>query len=154
MIKLRIKINHLATVSTLSLLMLGIANPLQAESFDRIFTTAKQRAILDNIRRYSKQKKVGSKIPQTVFNNKEVNVNGVVFRSDGINTVWINGKSNLKTNKPEAGVKIYKKDIKSDSVTITLSNPSKRITLKPGQTVDPLSGKIRDRYRTITTELK
>ncbi len=148
MIKLYIKVNYLATVSTLSLLMLGVANPVQAESFGRIFTTAKQRAILDNIRRYSKQKKAGSKILQTVFNNKEVNVNGVVIRSDGINTVWINGKTNLNTNTSEAGVKIYRKDIKSDSVTITLSNSSKRITLKPGQAVDPLSGKIRDRYRT------
>lgn len=158
MIKLRTKISCVILASELCLLVsalvvLGAANPVQAESFGQIFTTPKQRAILDNIRRYSKQKKpkqknAKSRTPQAVFDKKGVSVNGIVTRSDGNNTVWINGKSNLKTNQPESGVSVYRHSVTSDSVTLTLSkNPSKRVTLKPGQSVDPRSGIIRDSYR-------
>jgi len=76
-----------------------------------------------------------------------VNINGIVIRSDGKNIVWINGKSNLGTNKPEVNVKVRSKDIKGNAVTITLSNSNKRITLKPGQTVDPRTGQVLDSYK-------
>ncbi len=157
MIKLRIKVSCRVKVSGLLLVMgltlLGVAKPVQAESFGQIFTTPEQRSILDDIRRHSrqknpKQKKMKSKTLQTTFDNKSVNVNGIVIRSDGKNTVWINGRRHLNTNAPETGVKVHQRSVTSDSVTITLSeNPSKRITLKPGQIVDPRSGRVRDSYK-------
>jgi len=142
----RMKVNVVTIVFAICLLMQDFAVAAKTESFGRIFTTPKQRALLDNIRRYPRQKKTKSKT-QITASKKGVNINGIVIRSNGKNTVWINGKSNLQTNKPEVDVKVNQSDIRKDSVTITLSNPNKRITLKPGQAVDPLTGKIRDSYK-------
>ncbi|NOX43872.1 MAG: hypothetical protein GXP19_09105 [Gammaproteobacteria bacterium] len=135
----------LAMVFVVSVLTLSLVSSAQADSLGRIFTTPKQRVILDNIRRHPKQKKAYSTSAKAVLPSA-VNVDGVVIRDDGKNTVWINGKNNINTNKPEVGVKVNKRNITSDSVTITLSNSNKRITLKPGQTVDPMTGKVRDAY--------
>jgi len=123
-------------------------NEAQANSFGRFFTTPKQRAVLDQIRRnpqYNTTSRIASKLAPVA--KKDIDINGIVVRSDGINTVWINGKSNLKTNKPEVGVRIYSQNIKRESVTITLSNPDIRVTAKPGQTVDPITGKVSEVYK-------
>jgi len=144
---MRKKINVFTIVFAIGLLIQSFPVSAKTEPFGRIFTTPKQRALLDNIRRYPRQKKTRSKTTQAISPKKGVNINGIVIRSDGKNTVWINGKSNLLTDRPEVDVKVNRSDIRKDSVTITLSNPNKRITLKPGQAVDPLTGKVRDGYK-------
>ena len=125
-----------------------LVNTAYADSSGRLFTTSEQRAELDKMRRHSHHKRVGkSWAENAAVAKKSLAINGVVVRSDGKNTAWVNGKSNLKTNKPEVGVEIYSQNIKSDSVTITLSNLNKWVTLKPGQIVDPVTGKISDSYK-------
>lgn len=120
-----------------------------ADDLGRLFTTPKQRAVLDNIRRKPgykmRRKKKSSSANNTV--RKGLEIDGVVIRDDGKNTVWINGKSNLKTNSPQAGVHVQQSRISSDSVTVTISNPNKRITLKPGQSIDPVTGRVRESYK-------
>jgi len=67
-------------------------NYVQADSFGRLFTTSKQRDILDDIRRHPKQTKL-TKTPASSVKNKRIT--GVVIRDDGKNTLWVNGKVDL-----------------------------------------------------------
>jgi hypothetical protein len=125
-----------------------LVNTAHADSFGRFFTTPEQRAVLDKMRHHPHHKRAGKKPTKSVaVAKKGLEINGVVVRGDGKNTVWVNGKSNFKTNFPEAGVEIVSRNIKSDSVTITLSNLNKRVALKPGQILDPVTGKISDSYK-------
>lgn len=125
-----------------------LVNTAHADTFGRFFTTPEQRAVLDEMRRHPHHKRVKNKPAEdAVVARKGPGINGVVVREDGKNTVWVNGKSNYKINIPEAGVEIASQNIKSDSVTITSSSLNKRVTLKPGQIVDPVTGKISDSYK-------
>ena len=123
-------------------------NMAHADSFGRLFTTPEQRAVLDKMRRHPYDMRAGKKLDENAaVVKKGLVINGVVVRGDGKNTVWVNGKNNFKTNKPEVGVEVRSQNIKSDSVTITLFNLNKRVTLKPGQIVDPVTAKISDSYK-------
>ena len=139
----------LVMMSLLFVLFISMTNVSADDGFGRLFTTSKQRALLDKIRRQPGYKSL-RKSPRSVIKkpvNRNLNVNGVVIRGDGKNTVWINGKSNLKTSQPQTGVKVYNNKIRSDSVTLSLSGRKKNIKIKPGQAVDPRTGKVLDAYK-------
>jgi hypothetical protein len=103
-----------------------LVNTAHADTFGRFFTTPEQRAVLDKMRRHPHHKQVKNKPAEdAVFARKGPGINGVVVREDGKNTVWVNGKSNYKTNIPEAGVEIVSQNIKSDPVTGKISDSYK-----------------------------
>lgn len=146
----RVKTISVFVMTTLFVALLIAGTNVSADDgFGRLFTTSKQRALLDKIRSQPGYNSTRKSKPLTKKNpaNRNLNINGVVIRDDGKNTVWINGKSNLTTSKPQAGVKIYQNKINSDSVTLGLSGRKKNITLKPGQTVDSRTGKVLEAYK-------
>ena len=71
----------------------------EAQSLGRLFTTAEERATLDEIRLDPDFGKVEVIEVAPVANEPDepvvphVTINGVVFRSSGINASWINGLS-------------------------------------------------------------
>lgn len=131
----------------LSALMFGLPGFVYADSFGRLFTTPKQRVILDNLRHTPRSQSALKINTKKSAQKKLLKVNGVVVRSDGKNTVWINGTSNPGGNNSLVGVEVLNHDINSGSVSMMLSSRNKNISLKPGQTIDLMTGKINRSYK-------
>jgi hypothetical protein len=72
-----------------------------------------------------------------------INFEGLITRSDGTTTIWINGTNEIYRE----GFTIQIDKIKSDySIPIILTYTKQTIILKPGQTYDTLEGKIKDSF--------
>ncbi|HTQ75775.1 MAG TPA: hypothetical protein VMI74_15960 [Burkholderiales bacterium] len=100
-----------------------------AESLGRLFFTPQQRQDLDRRRQANIQESAA-----TV--NSSVTVNGQVSRSRGKNTVWINGVPQENTKRP------------SDPARVTVpageGDNSSSVSIKIGQTLDKVRGKVKD----------
>lgn len=73
-----------------------------------------------------------------------VTLHGVVKRSDGESTVWVNGKA---VSRRFADADIRAGSITSDSVGFDIPGSKGRIRLKVGQSVEAMSGTIEEGYR-------
>lgn len=106
----------------------------------RLFTTPQQRHRIDLFR---KGKTVGITHDQT--SPSDVKIQGMVIRSDGKNTVWVNGKSTLESSRVGGvNVRLNSLNHKTDSVTVVVNK--KTVRLKPGQVWSEDSGKVTDSY--------
>jgi hypothetical protein len=126
------------------LLLLGLVSFTQvalAEGLERLFTTAEERLEL-NIARIERQnvgtdgEKLSTGPPQ------HITFNGLVSRSDGAVTVWVNGSEELL----RPGFSIKPEERKDIAVPIVLSKARQEILLKPGETLNALDGKIFENY--------
>ncbi|MDY6993900.1 MAG: hypothetical protein SVR94_15035 [Pseudomonadota bacterium] len=111
-----------------------------ADELERLFTTAEQRTRLNSTRI---QKPISEEEEEDGgISSREVTLNGLVIRSKGPTTVWIDGQEEL-----------YQQDftVKLDQQTgiqvpVELKGSQKTILLKPGQSVNTLNGKITQNY--------
>lgn len=72
-----------------------------------------------------------------------ISFEGLMTRSDGTTTIWINGKNDLYRE----GFTIEIDKIKPDySISIILTYTKQVIILKPGQTYDTLEAKVKESY--------
>jgi hypothetical protein len=106
--------------------------PLHAESLGRLFFTPEQRAMLDLARRTQ------ATAVQDDTASDGVTLSGIVTRSDGRRTVWINGRPQ------PAGVATGRSP---SSASIPLPGGGGQVRLRVGQTLDPTSGKVEEGYR-------
>lgn len=125
--------------------------PKTKPNFQRLFTTADQRLILNQHRLVNSTAAFGPPVEikkpqpsplrrQYKKRPKSVRFSGVLYRADGTRVNWINGKAyTSKESRTEALSG-------SRGVTDTVSAGEQKRTLKPGQTWDVNSGKIRDGY--------
>ena len=114
----------------------------------RLFFTPEQREALDQQRRIAiananrpavaKPEAEKPKLPP-----RDMTLNGVIRRSDGETTVWVNGKP-LHGGFAEAD--IAPGSIGREGVAVTLPGSSKRVELKVGQTVDATTGAVEESY--------
>lgn len=110
--------------------LLGILNSSQAaESLGRLFFTPQQRQDLDRRRQANVQESAA-----TV--NSSLTVNGQVSRSRGKNTVWINGIPQENTRRPSDPARV--------AVPAGEGENSASVTIKIGQTIDRVRGKVKD----------
>lgn len=137
-----------ARLVVLLVLLAGAGTAAGAE-FGRMFFTPSQRAALDhfrnlNIRNASisddeRDKDLVAPPPAP----EHVSVDGVVRRSDGKNTVWINKRA-VGAQQPR-GVNVAPG--KSDNrVKLTVPQSGRSYELKVGQTADTVSGTITEGY--------
>ncbi len=124
---------------TLCVIFLMLAAPLAqaADPVGRIFFTPEQRAQLDNLRT---QKAVASRVrdepvPETVT------YNGIVRRSDGKATIWINNEALSETDLRNRQSMIGR--IGRDG-RISLQSPA--VELKVGQSATTFSGKVDESF--------
>lgn len=127
------------------LLLLGLISLTQvalAEGLERLFTTAEERLEL-NLARIERQN-VGTgdneKLPTGP--PQHITFNGLVSRSDGAVTVWVNGSEELL----RPGFSIKPEERKDIAVPIVLSKARQEILLKPGETLNALDGKVFENY--------
>ncbi len=112
------------------LLMAAIGAPVPAaadENLGRLFFTPQQRQDLDRRRQANIQ-------DSAVSADNRVTVNGQVSRSLGKTTIWLNGVPQENTRKPRDPAQ----------VTLPGGEGEAPVTLKIGQTLDKVRGKIRD----------
>lgn len=128
-----------AAMRTLCVIFLMLAAPLAqaADPVGRIFFTPEQRAQLDNLRT---QKAVASRVrdepvPETVT------YNGIVRRSDGKATIWINNEALSETDLRNRQSMIGR--IGRDG-RISLQSPA--VELKVGQSATTFSGKVDESF--------
>ena len=112
------------------LLIVAVGAPVPAaadENLGRLFFTPQQRQDLDHRRQANIQ-------DSAVSADNRVTVNGQVSRSSGKTTTWINGVPQENAKKPRDPAQ----------VTLPGGEGEASVTLKIGQTLDKVRGKIRD----------
>jgi hypothetical protein len=114
--------------------LLTLSQTTQAEGLERLFTTAQERQKLNDIRT-NPPPPPGTEEPTAP---PHITFNGLVTRSDGPTTVWVNGSEEL--HRSGFNIDIDKRE--DISVPITLTKARQELWLKPGQTVSTLDGKI------------
>ena len=156
-------LHHTGLRSTIvwSLLVLasssGFSLELRAQPLGRLFTTSVQRTQIDNFKsKYNSGEKIEEEIvipsvvPKAItVAPKPVMYNGIVKRSDGSTTVWVNGKldNNATNNKNQSKNKHHHKITIDNNVIIKPAGSNTTVTLKPGQVWTPQTRQVIDPYQ-------
>jgi hypothetical protein len=121
------------------------------DSLGRLFFTPDQRAALEELRY---QKPVVVKIPEIIFEEEPVvetekpnigniEVNGLVYRSNGKSTAWVNRVNSYDGNLSNEYLQIDAGNIKPDDVEIVMPINDTKINLKAGESFDPEAGEVK-----------
>jgi hypothetical protein len=120
-----------------------------AESMGRLFFTPAQRAQLDVARKQrartalategAEESSTAAPTPQTIT------YDGAIRRSDGKSTVWINSRPVHEKESASGGVIVGR--VRADGgVSLQIPQSGRSVELKPGQSIELLSGAIEERY--------
>jgi hypothetical protein len=139
----------IARLVALIVLMVG-AGPAAGAEFGRMFFTPDQRAALDYFRKLNirnaaisdddRDKDLVAPPPAP----EQVSVNGVVRRSDGKSTVWVNRRA--VTEQQPAGAALNVTPRTDNRVRLSVPKSGRSADLKVGQTADTVSGTITEGY--------
>jgi hypothetical protein len=111
-----------------------------AEPLGRLFFTPEQRQRLDAGKKLQEEAAVAAPPPRQ--GPATVTLNGVVLRSDGQNTVWVNGHSSNDKASRDVTARLT-----NDPAAATITVPGSATTkLRVGQRLDTNSGSIRENY--------
>ncbi len=144
------------------IVLLGLAvasGPALGQALGRLFLTPEQRAELNEIRLDPNFGKVAAPAampieptaPGTAVPN--VTINGVVFRSSGANSSWINGSSVPSSDSTREGIRIESRRLAGGStVKLTLPGGLETVEIKPGQKIDLSSGGVFEPYELKAAE--
>jgi hypothetical protein len=136
----------IAARALLLLALLSIANMASAAELGRMFFTPAQRATLDNARKQNIRVEIGTESeqqPAAAPVPQNVSVNGVIRRSDGKNTIWLNNRIVNEQQPGGMNATLGKTD---DRVRLNVPDSGRNVDLKVGQTVEIVSGTIEESY--------
>ena len=115
------------------------ATPATAAQVDRLFSTAAQRAHLDQLRHNNTPETASppsqNLAPQPVKKLAPVSLEGIVRRSDGSEVIWINGKA-VEQHQTADGIVVRQGPDQHHRVLIGTTDTRRYARLKPGQTWD------------------
>ena len=132
--------------------MILTAMPARAEDeFGRFFTTPAQRTQLDTLRRSVPE--VAIEIDDTLLDTNAaaaepaapldaVTLKGVVRRSDGANTAWINESNTNEGNLAAQDIRVPESSIGDNRAELRIGERRAPITLKVGETYDPAADAV------------
>jgi len=128
------------------LFFFGLSATTYAAEFGRLYTTPAQRQKLDELRHQRPQEIVIDVIQQDLEDSgteessavlmDAITLNGLVYRSDGKNTAWINRNSTNTGNIETQFTTVRERDVGSNQVQIMLPDNRTNIHLKVGQQYD------------------
>lgn len=140
----------------LACLLAALTTPVAAAdpAIGRLFFTPSQRTSLDIARSQRTRATVATEQTQEVVQPvpQTITYDGVVRRSDGQSTVFINNRPVHGPNTPDGGPTIVRRVGPDGSVTLEVPQSSRQVDLKVGQSVEVLSGSIGDSYRKQTPD--
>ena len=118
----------------------------QAAELGRLFFTPAQRATLDGARKQNIRVDVGNDTEQPPAPvPQHISVMGLVQRSDGKSTVWLNNRQVTEQQQTAGGI-VVTPDKKEQRIKLTVPESGRSVDLKVGQTVEVLSGTIAEGY--------
>ncbi len=116
------------------------------EELMRLLTTPMEREKIDKLRSWQEA---------NVYLNKDIpepppyiTFNGIIKRSDGNVTLWVNDAQKIQ----QKGFEIKVEAVEDISLPILLAKTNQVIYLKPGQTIDILNGKTLESYDKLKEE--
>jgi len=143
------------TVFTGLLLLCLCGAPAAETGFGRFYTTPAQRSHLDELRARQPQGEIvvditEEELPETEQEENDaalvdsITVDGIVYRSDGKNTAWVNRSNTLEGSITTQYTRVREQDVTGNKVQITLPDEKNRIRLKVGQQYDVHTGRVQD----------
>ncbi|MDH5534930.1 MAG: hypothetical protein OEZ08_05065 [Betaproteobacteria bacterium] len=127
------------------LLLLAVGEVRAAEQIGRLFFTLDQRVQMDTARAQRNRATLSAEIEQEAAPAPEIfTYHGVVRRSDGKNTVWINDRA-INDGK-ESGRLPPARPRPDGSIVIELPQSDRKVNLKVGQSVELRSGTVAEPY--------
>lgn len=125
-------------------LILVVEPAVAAEPLGRLFFTTAQRASLDVARsQRSRATLSAEKNEEAAAVPEIVTYGGMVRRSDGKTTVWINNRAMHDNVRPDGATMVGR--VKPDGgVTLQVPQTGRSVDLKPGQSIELLSGAIEE----------
>ena len=114
--------------------------PAESHKIGRLFYSPDERAMLDRLR----QKSIGSTLSAT----EQITLNGIVRRSSGKTTAWINQLPQHENEIPQ-GITVRQGQAAKPSALLLLPS-GRQVNLKAGQTFDATKGKVREGYEDAT----
>ena len=137
-----------APLATLLATLLVATGAHGDETLGRLFTTPAERAALDDARRQKLLPAAPApEPPPAVPPPQFVTINGVVKRSDGQSTIWVNDKP-VRGAQTTDGVTVLGPGPAGDrgSVALKLPESGRDVRIKVGQRLDAVSGQVQERY--------
>jgi len=128
------------------LLLAALSSNLSADEFGTLFTTAAQRAKLDNGARDTAPvtEGTGAGTAQAAETPQPFKLNGTLIGRSGKKEVWINGKPEIhNSNRRHPRVNL----VRNGSVHFKPSATGAARLMKPGQVYDPQSGTVSESYQ-------
>ena len=129
----------------------------QQEPMGRLFFTPAQRTSLDIARNQRARNTLATERTeeQAAPVAQSITYGGMVRRNDGKNTVWLNNQP-VHDREPVGGAAIVGQVRPDGSVTLQNPQSGRSVELKPGQSVELLSGAIEEGYlrRPVSPEAK
>lgn len=130
----------------------------QQEPIGRLFFTPAQRSSLDVARSQRARATLSTERTeeQPVPQEQTITYSGAVRRSDGKSTAWINGRPVTEQDAAAAGQTVVGRVRADGSVSLQVPQSGRSVELKPGQSLELLSGTIEEGYsrRPVTPEPK
>jgi hypothetical protein len=134
------------------LLMLIVAGNAAGAEIGRFFFTPAQRAALDAARKQNVRVEIGNEetekqptaaapaapVPQTI------RFNGMIQRSDGKNTVWLNNKPVTESSSGGLNISTNRNDPR---LKLQVQESGRSMDLKVGQSAEIVSGTIEEGYK-------
>jgi len=113
----------------------------------RLFFTPAQRASLDIARTRRARNTLSTEGTEETAAPvaQSVTYGGMVRRSDGRSTVWINGRP-VNDGEPVGGISVVGRIRSDGSVSLQVPQSGRSVDLKPGQSVELLSGTIEEAF--------
>lgn len=121
------------------------AGSAAAEPLGRLFFTPAQRAQLDAARSQKARAPLAEEREETPA-PEVIIYRGVVRRSDGKTTVWLNDRA-IEDGRMAGSLQMSGRVRPDGSVTLEVPQSDRRINLKVGQSVEILSGTVEEQYR-------
>jgi len=120
------------TLRALLIMALVAPSVSAAQDLGRLFFTPEQREALDARRKA----RVPDKPAAAVVVSPTTRVDGLVKRSGGPSTVWVNGEALPEGSGDAPRI--------APSLSVTLGDGGRRTALKPGEILDRGTGEVRD----------
>lgn len=116
------------------------------QTMGRLFFTPEQRARMDVARQQERSVRFDVEQQDDASPPTNVTLNGVITRSDGKTTVWINNKEQ-SGEKAGSGIAVPRRGKPAGQVSVTTSDARRVVPLKVGQSIDMSSGQVEESYR-------
>lgn len=116
------------------------------QALGRLFFTPEQRARMDVARQQERSIKIDTDQQENAPLDVNITLNGVVTRSDGKSTVWINNREQ-SGDKAGSAIAVPGRGKPAGQVSVTTPDAKRSIPLKVGQSLDLNSGQVEEAYR-------